>query len=1162
MANYRVTKTTSGNATRNVGDQIVSTVEVDDANTSDYNQDAAGGAFPPTDMGPFTEGTPSVAFNPNPLPVAGAGTPGISFGNIGAVAVLEYTITNNAWLQANIDLRDTTAANWRIQMFDGATVIQTLTPAQLDNTYYGPFNSGTVRLEIERLTDPIDGVGDNEATITGYIIRTEVRSDVDFTDLVPTAPAGTTRTWEIDTGYTDASIVTAIGATTGTGDIVHTGIPFRVGGQLRYTITDTVTAEGVYQNTAAVAGTNVVAAAGSTLSGQEVTITPAVTLAPLELTKTTLGAATRAVGDVIESNVVVHANPESQARRDSAGNPWTGMENWVVESGTVSWRSAAAVQTALVPNINFETVGATASWTETNVPTGWFVEFTPGFADVGDPNNFWTLEVLDGATVIATPTRDDMVNFQTVNFGPINSGSVTFRVTLDGPTGNPDPVFDSTRWIGDMGVYLKEPQRIAVADPVPATPAGTTRTWTRTVSGCNTPDAGQFPGATSGTGDIPSQELLFLDSTCTVTYNILDTIAAGGTYQNEATGVDGAGALPSNGPIETSPAIGQLVTIPAQVGTASVTKTTNAPVPTRVGSVVPSTVVVTMANFGGTTVVSDPVPAVPAGTTRTWTRVDSPAGNVTPATASGTGDINQTLVFAAPGTATYTINDTVNAVGDYVNIVSIDGGPDVPGGPPTPIDPAEGTPTVTKTTVVPARVVPGTAITSTVTVTMTGGPGAVLVSDPIPAVPAGTTRTWTSTGDATGSAGTGTADINETITFAAAGVHTYTIVDTVNAAGDYVNNVNINGGPDTPGGPPIPVPPPYVDPTQRLGICCPTPGPGITPHIVPAATTTPEPCVTICALPAPDVGAPVTLGGQDCTGAALDATGTVGQLTQIVQAPGQVLSVRMCAEQTPAIDREMVVACNAAGDKVVVQYDVSTVPPTELARTNLNTGAVEPAGALVNCDNDDDDIEVVGVKACLNGVSLPGLAVVKDGGVGASTVLSELWRDPATGNWGALPAGAVVGECDEDEFFSQVFAEPGCANGVPWTRRHVQTFTNGIPNAPQDFYVDSAGAIQLVAPAGFTLGACVAAVVPPTAANTPIAFGQALANGTVTAGRHSVAFTNTGSTNATVNGGILLPGQTVSFEGYFDPVANVFNRLPAIPYTADVLSALSISEVF
>jgi len=758
MARYRLTKTTAGNATRNVGDQIVPTVEVRDNNTASYNQDTAGGAFPIADMGPFTEGTPSVAYNPNPLPVAGAGTAGISFGNIGAVAVLEYTIANNAWLQANIDLRDQTAANWRIQMFDGATVIQTLTPAQLDNTFYGPFNSGTVRLEIERLTDPIQANGDNEATITGYIVRTDVRSSVDFTDLVPATPAGTTRTWEIDTIYTDASIVTAIGATTGTGDITHTGIPFTVGGQLRYTITDTVTQAGVYQNTAAIAGTNVVATGNSTLSGQ-------------------------------------------------------------------------------------------------------------------------------------------------------------------------------------------------------------------------------------------------------------------------------------------------LVTIPAQVGTATVTKTTNAPNPTRVGSVVPSTVVVTMANFGGTTVVSDPIPAVPAGTTRTWTRVDAPAGNVTPAVTTGTGDINQTLVFAAPGTATYTINDTVNAAGNYQNIVSIDGGPDVPGGPDIPVDPV----------------------------------------------------------------------------------------------------------------------PPFVPPKQQdaSAFCCPPPGPGLRPHLLPTPTASAEPCVKICdpVTTVAGTGADITLGGQDCTGAALAATGATGAITQIVQAPGQVLAVRMCAPE-PQLDREMVVACNAAGDKVVVQYDVTTVPPTELARTNLNTGAAEPAGALVQCDNDDDDIEVVGVRACLNGVSLPGLAVVKDGGTGASTVLSELWRDPTAGTWGALPAGAVVGECNADEFFSQVFAEPGCAAGVPWTRRHVQTFTNGIPNAPQDFYVNSAGAIQLVAPAGFTLGACVPVEVPPTTANTPITFGQQVAAGTVAAGRQSVAITNVGTANATVNGGVLLPGQTVSFTAYHDPVTNVFNRLPAIPYVASATAILSISEVF
>lgn len=46
----------------------------------------------------------------------------------------------------------------------------------------------------------------------------------------------------------------------------------------------------------------------------------------------------------------------------------------------------------------------------------------------------------------------------------------------------------------------------------------------------------------------------------------------------------------------------------------------------------------------------------------------------------------------------------------------------------------------------------------------------------------------------------------------------------------------------------------------------------------------------------PEPPEPLTLDGQDCDGAALPATGNPGELVQIVQPPGQVLSVRFCSE--------------------------------------------------------------------------------------------------------------------------------------------------------------------------------------------------------------------------------------------------------------------------
>jgi hypothetical protein len=141
-------------------------------------------------------------------------------------------------------------------------------------------------------------------------------------------------------------------------------------------------------------------------------------------------------------------------------------------------------------------------------------------------------------------------------------------------------------------------------------------------------------------------------------------------------------------------------------------------------------------------------------------------------------------------------------------------------------------------------------------------------------------------------------------------------------------------------------------------------------------------------------------GGADVNLSALP------EVRRVIQEPGTVFQVEICSA---AASRVVETACNAAGETVVLTYDTQTVPPTELSRWNLTTNAAEPAGPLGRCDVDDDQIETVELKACLNGVSIPGFAIVTD--AATQTVTGEQWRDPATGAWGALPAGAVIGDC-------------------------------------------------------------------------------------------------------------------------------------------------------
>lgn len=192
-------------------------------------------------------------------------------------------------------------------------------------------------------------------------------------------------------------------------------------------------------------------------------------------------------------------------------------------------------------------------------------------------------------------------------------------------------------------------------------------------------------------------------------------------------------------------------------------------------------------------------------------------------------------------------------------------------------------------------------------------------------------------------------------------------------------------------------------PTPVAAVDC--TGAAVSADVNQAVFTVPHPTavqkVAVCG-PMPVDTTPIV--SFDCNGADVNMSATT-VVQQVVQAPGTVFQVQVCQP----IDREMVTACNAAGETIVLHYNVQTVPPTELSRWNLTTNAAEPAGTLSKCDLDDDTIETVDLKACLNGVEIPGFAIVTD--ADTQTVTGEQWRDPNTGAWGALPAGAVVGAC-------------------------------------------------------------------------------------------------------------------------------------------------------
>ncbi len=159
----------------------------------------------------------------------------------------------------------------------------------------------------------------------------------------------------------------------------------------------------------------------------------------------------------------------------------------------------------------------------------------------------------------------------------------------------------------------------------------------------------------------------------------------------------------------------------------------------------------------------------------------------------------------------------------------------------------------------------------------------------------------------------------------------------------------------------------------------------------------------------------------------------------------------------------------------------------------------------------------------------------------------------AGGNTVAACGGVMVSES----------VEPGCAAGVPWTRRRnvFRNVDDGSTVAVAVGYFDSANNEQGTAPAGFTLGACPAAATAATAATATIDRAELTTNGTAAAGLQSATFVNVGTTDATVSGTTLSPGEAVTWSAFLDPVTNEYNRLPAIAYTASATAILHLSTI-
>lgn len=81
------------------------------------------------------------------------------------------------------------------------------------------------------------------------------------------------------------------------------------------------------------------------------------------------------------------------------------------------------------------------------------------------------------------------------------------------------------------------------------------------------------------------------------------------------------------------------------------------------------------------------------------------------------------------------------------------------------------------------------------------------------------------------------------------------------------------------------------------------------------------------------------------------------------------------------------------------------------------------------------------------------------------------------------------------------------------------------------------------------------------AINGVVSHTVANAAGATAAGLQSVTFTNVGTTAGSVGGASIAVGESITFNGYADPVLRQYVRIPSIAYVASATALLSISTI-
>jgi trimeric autotransporter adhesin len=573
-------------------------------------------------------------------------------------------------------------------------------------------------------------------------------SDVTGATVADTFPASLTTTW---------TCVGAGGGTctaSGSGNINNT-VNLPAGGSVTYTVSATISAgaTGTLSNTATVTAPGGVTdpTPGNNSATDSDTLSSSANLA----ITVTDGVTTATPGGSVTYTITASNAGPSNATGATVADTFPA-------SLTVTWTCVGAGGGTCTAsgsgNIN-DTV---------NLPAGGSVTYTASAtissAATGTLSNTATVTAPGGVTD-PTPGNNSATDSDTLT----SSADLAITVTDGVTTATPGGSVTYTITASNAG-----PSTATGATVADTFPASLTVTWTCVGAGGGTCTA-------SGSGNINNTVNLPAGGSVTYTASATISAAATGTLSNTAT-VTAPGGVTDPTPGNNSATDSDTLSSSADL---AITVTDGVTTATPGGSV---TYTITASNAGPSNATGATVAdTFPASLTVTWTCVGAGGGTCT---ASGSGNINNTVNLPSGGSVTYTASATISAAatGTLSNTATIT----APGGV---TDPSPGNNSATDSDTLAASAdlaitvtdgvttaAPGGSVTYTITAS-NAGPSSATAATVADTFPAALTATWTCTGAGGGTCtASGSGNINDPVNLPAGGSVTYTVSAAINSS--------------------------------------------------------------------------------------------------------------------------------------------------------------------------------------------------------------------------------------------------------------------------------------------------------------------------------------------------------------------------------------------